>query len=249
MRAAAAAASARAWSREHARLACWCYQRLSTPPTWHQGAQLVGMNGGMACIATAARCACCRRSAGNRCFAAFRLNCLELRAPVASQQAEPCQAASALRTMAALSASSVAVATLQLDGSSHSWWHCRTGAVSPAARQPRRAPALRASSAPGEAPTAAAAQPQSFEQLYGSLAGVLAPGGAVAAAPTPLGRGLVAQAPISQGSTLLSGEAAGQEECAGTVCLGWSSGRCTRMAPSPAAAALLASCLPPHASS
>ena len=38
------------------------------------------------------------------------------------------------------------------------------------------------------------------------LAGVLAPGGAVAAAPTPLGRGLVAQQQIAQGATLLSGD-------------------------------------------
>ena len=46
----------------------------------------------------------------------------------------------------------------------------------------------------------------SFEQLYVGLAGVLAaPGASVLAAPTPLGRGLVATQPIAQGSALLSG--------------------------------------------
>ena len=51
---------------------------------------------------------------------------------------------------------------------------------------------------------------QSFEQLYAGLAGVLdGAGGVVAAGKTPLGRGLVAQQPIAQGSTLLSGGWAG----------------------------------------
>lgn len=47
----------------------------------------------------------------------------------------------------------------------------------------------------------------SFEELYDVLAAVLAGsgGGAVKAAPTPLGRGLVAVQPVPEGFTLLSG--------------------------------------------
>ncbi|PRW59741.1 acyl-coenzyme A oxidase peroxisomal isoform B [Chlorella sorokiniana] len=48
------------------------------------------------------------------------------------------------------------------------------------------------------------ASAKSFEKLYDGLAGVLAPGGAVAARPTPLGRGLVAEQPIAKGNVLLS---------------------------------------------
>ncbi len=51
-----------------------------------------------------------------------------------------------------------------------------------------------------------AASCQSFEQLYAGLAGVLAPGGAVAARPTPLGRGLVAEQQVAKGDVLLSGK-------------------------------------------
>ena len=47
----------------------------------------------------------------------------------------------------------------------------------------------------------------SVTDMYNQLAGVLAaPGGAVAAGPTPLGRGLVATQQVTQGATLLSGE-------------------------------------------
>jgi hypothetical protein len=48
---------------------------------------------------------------------------------------------------------------------------------------------------------------QTFTKTYEQLAGALAsPGGLVVAAPTALGRGLVATRAIEQGETLLSGE-------------------------------------------
>lgn len=67
-----------------------------------------------------------------------------------------------------------------------------------------------AASSAGAAPTSST-EPlvsNSFEQLYSGLAGVLAPGGAVAARPTLLGRGLVAEQPVAKGDVLLSGERA-----------------------------------------
>lgn len=87
-----------------------------------------------------------------------------------------------------------------------------TTRVSPPARPPqpsrRRAVALRAaaSSAAAAATSSSGTSPSSFEQLYVGLAGVLAPGGAVAARPTPLGRGLVAEQPVATGDVLLSGK-------------------------------------------
>lgn len=80
--------------------------------------------------------------------------------------------------------------------------------------RPRRQPSRRrfaarraAASATGAAATGSSAvASQTFEQLYAGLAGVLAPGAAVAARPTPLGRGLVAEQPAAAGDVLLSGE-------------------------------------------
>lgn len=84
---------------------------------------------------------------------------------------------------------------------------CASWRTTPRHQQPvgRSGAALQraqASSSVSEAATAPA-----FEQLYSQLAGVLAtPGSAVTAAPTPLGRGLVATQPVQKGATLLSGE-------------------------------------------
>jgi hypothetical protein len=58
---------------------------------------------------------------------------------------------------------------------------------------------------PRASATATHSDTRSFEQLYAQLAGVLAaPGATVVAAPTPLGRGLVATQGVQQGATLLS---------------------------------------------
>lgn len=65
---------------------------------------------------------------------------------------------------------------------------------------------LAASASSTAATSSAGSSTSSFVQLYAGLAGVLAPGGAVAARPTPLGRGLVAEQPAAKGDTLLSGK-------------------------------------------
>lgn len=76
----------------------------------------------------------------------------------------------------------------------------------PRARRNAFAAAAASPSSPGL--TEQAEDPQ-FARLYSQLSGILAPGGAVAAAPTPLGRGLVATHDVAQGATLLSGEGLG----------------------------------------
>ena len=65
---------------------------------------------------------------------------------------------------------------------------------------------LAASASSTAATSSAGSSTSNFVQLYAGLAGVLAPGGAVAARPTPLGRGLVAEQPAAKGDALLSGK-------------------------------------------
>ncbi|KAL4459118.1 hypothetical protein ABPG75_013983 [Micractinium tetrahymenae] len=74
---------------------------------------------------------------------------------------------------------------------------CRRQALQRSRPTPQRTHASSSVSETAATPT--------FEQLYMQLAGVLAaPGSTVAAAATPLGRGLVATQPIEKGTTLLS---------------------------------------------
>lgn len=81
--------------------------------------------------------------------------------------------------------------------------------VLPPVRQQRQPSSRRLAGAPvisAAATDGSTTASRTFEQLYAGLAGVLAPGGVVAARPTPLGRGLVAEQPAAQGDVLLSGK-------------------------------------------